>query len=169
MDGNIADAAEISIREGEFEEAAKHYSNAGKKTDEADPASEGAREKLPALTPAEAAEKQEGIKDPTSVRNIIPSGHLEPKNRFTLRFPILKFLQDAHAKGDSYGLMALEKILIHAQNNISFLRTPSGAYCAPEKTKGLERDARADIFSRGAVLHEIRAVIKSLSHSKKTT
>jgi serine/threonine-protein kinase len=52
--------------------------------------------------------------------------------------------------------MAPENILIDAQNNISFLKkTPSTAYRAPEETKGLELDIRADIFSLGVILYEM--------------
>jgi len=52
--------------------------------------------------------------------------------------------------------MNLENILFDAHNNISFLKkTPSVAYGAPEKTKGMELDVRADIYSMGVILYEM--------------
>ena len=124
--------------------------------DEADPAYKDVREKLQALTPAGEEEEQEAREGMTSIRNIIRSGHLEPKHSFKLWFQILKVLEDAYARGRSYGLLAPENIFIDAQNTISFLKkAPSSAYRAPEKTKGLELDVRADIFSLGVILYEM--------------
>jgi tetratricopeptide (TPR) repeat protein len=127
--------------------------------DEADPTYKDVREKILALTPARAEEGQEAQQNRegmTSIRNVIRSGHLEPKHRFKLWFQILRALQDAYAKGFPYGVMAPENILIDAQNNISFLKkTPTTAYRAPERTKGLELDVRADIYSLGVILYEM--------------
>lgn len=124
--------------------------------DEADPVYKDVRERLQALTPAGEEEEQEGSAGKTSIRNIIRSGQLEPKHSFKLWFQVLKVLPDVYTKGRPYGLIAPENIFIDGQNNISFLKkTPSSAYRAPEKTKGLEPDVRADIFSLGVILYEM--------------
>jgi len=127
--------------------------------DEADPTYKDVREKIQALTPIrgeEGLEEQQDREGKTPIRNVIRSGHLEPKHSFKLWFQILRVLQDAYTKGLPYGFIAPENLLIDAQNNISFLRkTPSTAYRAPEITKGLELDIRADIFSLGVILYEM--------------
>ena len=123
------------------------------------PAYKDVREKIQSLSPVPAGDKKEEPEDTegrTSIRSFIRSGSLEPKYSFKLWFQVLRNLQDAHAKGRPYGLMSPDNILIDAQNNISFLKKmPSSAYLAPERTKGLEPDVRADIFSMGVILYEM--------------
>jgi serine/threonine protein kinase len=127
--------------------------------DMADPTYKDVREKIQLLSPVreEEEDKEAGASEGTaSVRSFIKSGKIEPKYGFKLWFQILKSLQDAHAKGRAYGFLGPENILIDAQNNISFLKkTPSSVYLAPEKTKELELDVRADIFSMGVILYEL--------------
>ncbi|HYQ47477.1 MAG TPA: hypothetical protein VEP69_00300 [Thermodesulfovibrionales bacterium] len=140
---------------GQTEKALDIY----RKIDSADPAHKDVREKIQSLSPVPAGDQGEEPEDTegrTSIRSFIRSGSLEPKYSFKLWFQVLRSLQDAHAKGRSYGLMSPDNIFIDAQNNISFLKkTPSSVYIAPERTKGLELDVRADIFSMGVILYEM--------------
>jgi tetratricopeptide (TPR) repeat protein len=126
--------------------------------DQADPTYKDAREKIQALAPAEAGgeEDREDTEGRASIRSFIKSGKIEPKYSFKLWFQILKSLQEAYNSGRPYGFMCPENILIDTHNNLSFLRkTPSAAYLAPEKIKGMELDVRADIFSMGVILYEM--------------
>ena len=125
--------------------------------DQADPAYKDVREKILALSPQQAEEEeQENTEGRTSIRSFIKSGRIEPKYSFKLWFQILKALQEAYNAGRRYGFMSPENILIDASNNISFInKNPFSAYLAPEKTKGLELDVRADIFSMGVILYEM--------------
>jgi tetratricopeptide (TPR) repeat protein len=113
------------------------------------------REKILALSPVEQDDMRE-MKGKTSVRSFIKSGITEPKYSFKLWFQILRSLQEAHNEGRPCGFMCPENILVDTHNNISFLKKASSSvYLAPEKTKGLEIDARADIFSMGVILYEM--------------
>ena len=126
--------------------------------DKADPTYKDVREKIQLLSPVRDEEGEEpgDSEGKTSVRSFIRSGKIEPKYGFKLWFQVLKNLQDAHTRGRPYGFLSPENILIDAQNNISFLKkTASSAYLAPEKTKELELDVRADIFSMGVILYEL--------------
>jgi tetratricopeptide (TPR) repeat protein len=127
--------------------------------DQADPTYKDVREKIQECAPAEGnreEEEQENTEGRTSIRSFIKSGKIEPKYSFKLWFQILKSLQEAYDTGRPYGFLSPENILIDTHNNLSFLKkTPSAAYVAPEKTKGVELDVRADIFSLGVILYEM--------------
>lgn len=126
--------------------------------DRADPTYKDVREKIQTLLPqqAEVEEEQENTEGKTSIRSFIKSGKIEPKYSFKLWFQILKSLQEAYSAGRPYGFMSPENILIDTHNNLSFLsKVPSAAYVAPEKTKGVVLDVRADIFSLGVILYEM--------------
>jgi serine/threonine protein kinase len=125
--------------------------------DRADPTYKDVREKIQTLSPQQAEEEgQQNTEGRTSIRNFIKSGNLDPKHSFKFWFQILKALQQAHKTGRPYGFMSPENIMIDTRNNISFSKkAPSSAYLAPEKTKGLEPDVRADIFSMGVILYEM--------------
>ena len=125
---------------------------------QADPAYKDVREKIQTLAPAEGnrEETQEDTEGRTSIRSFIKSGKIEPKYSFKLWFQILKSLQEAYNAGRPYGFMSPENILIDTHNKISFLKkAPSSAYLAPERTRDLELDVRADIFSMGVILYEM--------------
>lgn len=119
-----------------------------------DPAYKDVRERLQKLdTAAEASENLEGK---TTIRSFIRSGSMDPKNSIKLWLHILKHLQDAYKDGRPYGLLAPDNIAVDSQNRITFLnRTPSSAYVAPEKTRALEPDVRADVYSMGVILYEM--------------
>ncbi|MBI5846401.1 MAG: hypothetical protein HZB31_00335 [Nitrospirae bacterium] len=123
--------------------------------DHADPTFRDVREKIQALSPQQAEEEEDTV-GKTSIRSVIKSGKIEPKYSFKLWFQILKSLQDAHKAGRGYGLMSPENIFVDTHNSISFSKKPlSTAYLAPEKTRDLELDVRADIFSMGVILYEM--------------
>lgn len=122
--------------------------------DKADPAYKDVRERLQALSPSE--ENKEDIEGKTTIRSFIRSGSMDPKNSIKLWLHILKDLQDIYKSGRPYGLLSPDNIAVDSKNTISFLnKTPSSAYIAPEKTRGLEPDVRADIYSMGVILHEM--------------
>jgi tetratricopeptide (TPR) repeat protein len=124
--------------------------------DQTDPTYKDVREKIQELAPAADDHRAENAEGSTSVRSFIKSGNMVPKYSFKLWLQILRSLRDAYQQGRPYGLMSPDNILVDAQNNISFLmRRPSAAYLAPERTKELELDPRADIFSMGIILYEM--------------
>ena len=125
--------------------------------DQADPTYKDVREKIQTLSPQQAEEEtQQNTEGRASIRSFIKSGKIEPKYSFKLWFQILKSLQEAYNAGRPYGFMSPENILFDTHNNISFLKkSPSAAYAAPEKIKGMELDARADIYSMGVILYEM--------------
>lgn len=139
---------------GQSDKAVEVY----RQIDQADPTYKDVREKIQFLSPQQTGveEEQESNEGRTSIRSFIKSGKIEPKYSFKLWFQILKALPEAYNTGRPYGFMSPENILIDTHNNLSFLRkTPSAAYGAPEKTRGLELDVRADIFSMGVILYEM--------------
>jgi tetratricopeptide (TPR) repeat protein len=122
--------------------------------DKADPTYKDVRERLQTLNPL--AEKEEDLAGKTTIRSFIRSGSMDPKNSIKLWLQVLRSLQEAYKAGRAYGLMAPDNIAVDSQNMITFLtRTPSSAYIAPEKTKGLEPDVRADVYSMGVILYEM--------------
>jgi len=124
--------------------------------DQAEPTYKDVRERIEALSPQEAEADQEDTTGKTSIRSFIKSGKIEPKYSFKLWFQVLKSLQAAYSSGRPFGFMSPENILFDTHNNFSFLKkTPSAAYGAPEKTRGMELDVRADIFSMGVILYEM--------------
>ena len=81
---------------------------------------------------------------------------MDPKNSIKLWLHILKSLQDAYKGGRACGLLSPDNIAVDSHNKITFLnKTPSSAYIAPEKTKDLEPDIRADVYSMGVILYEM--------------
>ena len=81
---------------------------------------------------------------------------MDPKNSLKLWLHVLKSLQDAYKGGRSCGLLSPDNIAVDSHNKITLLnRTPSSAYVSPEKTKGLEPDVRADVYSMGVILYEM--------------
>lgn len=125
-----------------------------KEIDKYNPAYKDVRERLQALSPS--IEQEEDLKGKTTLRSFIKSGSMDPKNSLKLWLNILKGLQEAYKVGRPFGLLAPENIAVDSRNMITFLdRTPSSAYIAPEKAKGIEPDVRADIYSMGVILYEM--------------
>lgn len=122
--------------------------------DRADPTFRDVRERIQTLSPSPEAE--ETLEGATTIRGLIRSGPIDPKNSIRLWLSILKNLQGSHEKGRQFGLLAPDTIAVDTGNTITFLnRAPSSAYIAPEKGKGLEPDVRADIYSMGVILYEM--------------
>jgi tetratricopeptide (TPR) repeat protein len=122
--------------------------------DKADPTYEDVRERLQALNPLE--EKEEDLAGKSTIRSFIRSGSIDPKNSIKLWLQILRSLQEVYKAGRAYGRLSPDNIAVDSQNTITFLnRAPSAAYTAPEKTKGLEPDVRADVYSMGVILYEM--------------
>jgi serine/threonine protein kinase len=122
--------------------------------DKADPTYKDVRERLQTLSPS--VEKEEDLAGKTTIRSFIRSSSMDPKNSIKLWLHILKGLQDAYKAGRPYGLLSPDNIAVDSQNTITFLnRAPSSAYVAPEKTKDIEPDVRADIYSMGVILYEM--------------
>ncbi len=122
--------------------------------DKADPTYRDVRERLQALNPLSAQE--EDLAGKTTLRSFIRSGSTDPKNSIKLWLHILRSLQDAYKAGRTYGLLAPDNVTVDSQNTVAFLnRKPSSAYIAPEKTRGLEPDVRADVYSMGVILYEM--------------
>lgn len=125
-----------------------------RKIDRADPTFKDVRERLQSLSPS--LEKDENLEGKATIRSFISNGPIEPKISIKLWINVLKSLQEAYRTGRPYGLLAPDSIAVDTRTMITFLnRTPSSAYIAPEKTKGLELDVRADIYSMGVILYEM--------------
>ncbi|MDA8432083.1 MAG: hypothetical protein M0Z60_03860, partial [Nitrospiraceae bacterium] len=123
--------------------------------DKADPAYKDVRERLHGLSTGPVA-KETVPKGVATLRNFIRSGKIEPRYSLKLWVQILKKLQDAYKRGRRPGLLSPDNITIDAQNTIAFLGVPvSSAYVSPEVTKGLEPDARADVYAAGVILYEM--------------
>lgn len=135
---------------GDTEKALEVY----REIDRADPTYKDVRERLQALSPP--AEVEEDLEGKTTIRGFIRSGSMDPKNSIRLWLQILRSLQNAYKNGRAYGLLAPDTIAVDSQNRITFLnRKPSSAYVAPEKTKDIEPDVRADVYAMGVILYEM--------------
>ncbi|MBA4374145.1 MAG: hypothetical protein C0402_14945 [Thermodesulfovibrio sp.] len=135
---------------GNTEKALEVY----REIDKADPAYKDVSERLQALSPS--VEVEEDLAGKVTIRGFIRSGSMDPKNSIKLWLQILKSLQTAYKNGRAYGLLSPDNIAVDSQNRIFFLnKQPSAAYVAPEKTKDIEPDVRADVFSMGVILHEM--------------
>jgi len=135
---------------GDTEKALEVY----REIDRADPAYKDVRERLQTLSPS--AGDEEDLTGKITIRGFIRSGSMDPKNSIRLWLQILKSLQNAYKNGRAYGLLSPDNIAVDSQNRIFFLnKQPSSAYVAPEKTKDIEPDVRADVYSMGVILHEM--------------
>lgn len=124
--------------------------------DKADPAYKDVRERLHSLSPSPKEEEEKDLEGKTTVRSLIRSNSMDPKNSLKLWLHVLKSLQDAYKAGRPCGLLSPDNIAVDSQNKITFLsRTPSSAYVSPEKTRGLEPDVGADVYSMGVILYEM--------------
>jgi serine/threonine protein kinase len=152
--GNIADYYAYAFKLEKAGEAAKAV-GVLQEIDRADPTYKDVRERLHGLstTTPEKDQIPEGV---STLRNFIRSGRMEPRYSLKLWVQILKRLQDAYKSGRTPGLLSPDNIAIDAQNTITFLGVPvSSAYVSPEVSKGLEPDARADIYASGVILYEM--------------
>jgi tetratricopeptide (TPR) repeat protein len=122
--------------------------------DRISPAFRDVHERLQALTTS--PQEKEDLEGKTTLRGFFLSGKIEPKHSLKFWVQILKSLQEAYSGGRAYGLLSPDNIVFDAQNNITFLsRVTSSAYRAPETTKGVDLDVRADIYSSGVILYEM--------------
>lgn len=122
--------------------------------DAVDPTYRDVREKLVQI--GVSPEGADGLEGKVTLRAFIRSGALEPKDCLKLWVQILGTVQEATRQGRSFGLMSPDNILIDRSNKLSLREIqPSSAYTAPEKTKGVVLDDRADIYSLGVILFEM--------------
>lgn len=129
--------------------------------DKADPAFKDVRERIHMLAPPSKVvdstlREDISLEGKSTLRSFIKNGKIEPKYSLKLWVQILKSLQESYNSGQPFGLLSPDNIVIDARNNISFLkRALSSAYIAPESTRGLSPDVRADIYSSGVILYEM--------------
>lgn len=138
---------------GAAEQAIEIY----REIDKADPTYKDVRERLHELSPSPTGEEEEkDLEEKTTIRSLIRSSSMDPKNSLKLWLHILKSLQERYREGRPYGLLSPDNIAVDSHNKITFYtKTPSAAYIAPEKTRGLEPDIRADVYSMGVILYEM--------------
>lgn len=137
-------------KSGASEKAIEVY----REIDKTDHVYKDVRERLQSLSPSEG--KEEDLEGKTTIRGFIRSGSMDPKNSVKLWLHILKSLQNIYKSGRPYGLLSPDNIAVDSKNTVSFLnKTPSSAYIAPEKNRGLQPDVSSDIYSMGVILYEM--------------
>ena len=92
-----------------------------------------------------------------TLRDIIASGTMEPRNSLRMWMQILKLLYEQHEKGIYYGCIAPEMIDIDNENRISMEQPGKRIepYIAPEVLEGDEPSAHTDIYAMGVIFYEM--------------
>ncbi|MFC1769501.1 hypothetical protein ACFLZI_00420, partial [Nitrospirota bacterium] len=92
-----------------------------------------------------------------TLKDIIASGTMEPRNSLRMWMQILKLLYGQHDNGIFYGCIAPEMITIDSENRISMEQPGKRIepYIAPEVLEGDEPSAPSDIYAMGVIFYEM--------------